>query len=669
MPIELDPRAKENQELYRQWRDARKDWEDEARKDVDFFLGNHFTAGESSDLSSRNQADIPMDRVAPAVEKFKSMLTAKPPVFTVIPREDSDSQVAKIWRTILGYVWDVSDGDAQMKQAIHDYTVTGLGYLYAYVDNNADFGRGDVKFTYVNPFRVYVPPDCRDRWFTDADGIILSTILTGEQVVNLYPQLGDQVDPETGEMIPGLIHDLSTVLEEDYPESTLQNSSRAFTPAETKDKNWWGQEKYQILERFYPIKVPFYRVVDSQTGQESIMDEEAFTVLLEENPGAFERGFMEFEEIPQPRVAVSASLGEVVLYEKVLNIDMYPIVPVPNIWTETPYPKSDVSRARPMQRLLNKLWSLALSHAQASAGLKLIVPMGSVPNIEDLERDWSNPNAVIEVDTTQGEPHYPAPQPLAGEFYRLIQQCEFYIDFSFGVPEMMHGIPDKAPETVRGTERMIALGSERPKSKLRDIEFSINRLGRVLYGLAKGHYTYKKVFSLAQPNNDEPGISINLYDDVGNAVNDIYKDRLNIGQHDVRIQPGSTLPESKWAIYDVYLQAFQLGLVDRMEVLAKNPEIFDKAGIMQRLNDYDRYESQIQGLQGQVQELEGDLQTARRESVHDRMRVEVSKLKSKLSDISSRGEADRKVKSAKMDTAVKLGERDIKDAVKSIGGD
>jgi hypothetical protein len=669
MPIELDPRAKENQELYRRWRDARKDWEDEARKDVDFFLGNHFTAGESSDLSSRNQADIPMDRVAPAVEKFKSMLTAKPPVFTVIPREDSDSQVSQIWRTILGYVWDVSDGDAQMKQAIHDYTVTGLGYLYAYVDNNADFGRGDVKFTYVNPFRVYVPPDCRDRWFTDADGIILSTILTGEQVVNLYPQLGDQVDPETGEMIPGLIHDLSTVLEEDYPESTLQNSIRAFTPAETKDKNWWGQEKYQILERFYPITVPFYRVVDSQTGQESIMDEEAFSVLLEENPGAFERGFLEFEEIQQPRVAVSASLGEVVLYEKVLNIDMYPIVPVPNIWTETPYPKSDVSRARPMQRLLNKLWSLALSHAQASAGLKLIVPMGSVPNIEDLERDWSNPNAVIEVDTTQGEPHYPAPQPLAGEFYRLIQQCEFYIDFSFGVPEMMHGVPDKAPETVRGTERMIALGSERPKSKLRDIEFSINRLGRVLYGLAKGHYTYKKVFTLAQPNNDEPGISVNLYDDVGNAVNDIYKDRLNIGQHDVRIQPGSTLPESKWAIYDVYLQAFQLGLVDRMEVLAKNPEIFDKAGIMQRLNDYDRYEAQIQGLQGQVQELEGDLQTARRESVHDRMRVEVSKLKSKLSDISSRGEADRKVKSAKMDTAVKLGERDIKDAVKSIGGD
>ena len=134
--------------------------------------------------------------------------------------------------------------------------------------------------------------------------------------------------------------------------------------------------------------------------------------------------------------------------------------------------------------------------------MKLLVPLGSVDDIDQLEKDWANPNAVIEVDSSQGEPHYPAPQPLAGEFYKLIQQSEFYIDFIFGLPEMMHGFADKAPETSKATERMIALGSERPKSKLRDIEFSINKLGKVLYNLSKGHYTYKKIFRLAQPNNN-----------------------------------------------------------------------------------------------------------------------------------------------------------------------
>ena len=54
MAIELDQRAKENQELFRRWRDARADWDTDARTDIDFFHGNHFTKSESEDLQSRN---------------------------------------------------------------------------------------------------------------------------------------------------------------------------------------------------------------------------------------------------------------------------------------------------------------------------------------------------------------------------------------------------------------------------------------------------------------------------------------------------------------------------------------------------------------------------------------------------------------------------------------
>ena len=650
MALPTDERAQMNQELFRKWRDARADWDSDARTDVDFFLGNHFTKDESSELSSRSQADIPMDRISPAVEKLKSVLTARPPIFTIIPREDSDHQVASTWRHILGYVWDISDGDHQMKQAIADYAVTGLGYLYAYIDREADFGRGDVKFTYVDPFRVYVPPSARDRWFLDAEGIILSTILTGEQIVNLYPELDNTIDEEGNEQ-DGMIKEISGVLEEDYPNAQNSSTMRTWAPSEANNLEW-GTAKYQILERFYPIKVPFYRILDARNGSEQVMDEDSFSTFMEENPGLFERGFMEFEQIYQNRIAVCASVGEIVLYEDVLNADVYPIVPLPNIWTGTPYPKSDVSRARPMQKLLNKLWSLALSHAQASAGLKLIVPLGSIENVEDLERDWANPNAVIEVDTSQGEPHYPAPQPLAGEFYKLIQQSEFYIDFVFGLPEMMHGFAEKAPETVRGTEAMVALGSERPKSKLRDIEFSVNRLGRVLYCLSKGHYTFQKIFSLVQSNNALTEVMINSYDDMTGAVIDIQKDRMNIGQHDIKIEPGSTLPESKWATYGVYLEAFQMGLVDRMEVLKKNPEIFDKEGVMQRLNEVEQYKAQVEQLQTQLQGLSQELESAKKESSSDKQRVQIEKFKSRLSEIEARMDSDRRVNRAKFNNAV-----------------
>jgi hypothetical protein len=554
----------------------------------------------------------------------------------------------------MGYIWSNSNGDWQLKQAIHDYATTGMGYLYTYIDPESDFGRGDVKFTYINPFRVYVSPNTRNRWFDDAEGVILSTILTGEQVVSLYPELGEQENPETGEKETGIIQDLETYMEEDYPGAMNNNSKKVFTPAEAQDLDYFERQKYQILERFYKIKVDFYRVIDMQTGEEVIFIDEEYQEFIENNKEQVEANQYEVIPVKQTRVKVCASIGQIVLYESVLNTDQYPIVPLPNIFTETPYPKSDVSRARPMQRLLNKLWSLALSHAQASGGLKLLVPLGSVEDIGQLERDWANPNAVIEIDSTQGEPHFPAPQPLAGEFYKLIQQCEFYIDFTFGLPEMMHGFADKAPETVKGTERMIALGSERPKSKLRDIEFSINRLGQVLYNLAKGHYTYKKMFRLNSANNDMTEAMVNYYDDKTGAILDIKKERHNLGQHDVRIEPGSTLPTNKWAELGVYMEAYQMGIVDKVEVLKKNPEIFDKEAILRRTDEKNQLMQQVQAMDEKIKNLEGDLQTAQRESVHDRKRVEVEKFKSRLADVASDAKADRRVQLNNLQTKVKL---------------
>ena len=224
MQIQEDPRAKTTRELFRRYRDARSDWDTEARKDIDFFYGNHFSDDEVDELESRNQAAVPMDRVGPAVEKLKAMLTSSSPAFTVIPREDSDVKIAKMWRVVLSYVWEISDGNSQLKEAIHDHSTSGLGYLYAYVDADSDFGKGEIKFTSINPFRVYVPSSSRDRYFKDADNLILSTILTGEQILTIYPELGPQQNPETGEMDEGLLPSISAYSDdEDYPSS--QNSN------------------------------------------------------------------------------------------------------------------------------------------------------------------------------------------------------------------------------------------------------------------------------------------------------------------------------------------------------------------------------------------------------------------------------------------------------------
>jgi len=628
-------------DLWRRWRDARVDWDEEARDAVDFVLGNHYTQDESDTLSAIGQGDFIIDRVYAAVDKLKSLLTSKNPKFSAIGREDSDNKLAQVWRTILEYIWDISDGDMEFKQAVHDYAIAGMGYFYVYIDPEADFGRGDVKFTNVNPFRVYVDPAARNRYFNDASAIILSTILTEDQVLAVYPQLSEFISE---------IDSMND--EEDYPASSRKNSSQSFTPDIVKDSDRGGYQRYRVLERFEKVKVPYYRLFNKQNGEEKVVDMETFEQIASENAHLIESGLIEAVEIMQTRIKVVATMGQHLLYQQLLNTDVYPIIPVPNIWTNTPYPKSDVTKVKDSQRLINKLFSLTLSHAQASAGLKLLVPEGSVDDVGQLERDWANPNAVLEYNPEFGEPHFPAPQPLAGEFYHLIDRVEHYIDLNFGIPELMQGFKEKAPDTVRGTAMLSEMGESRGRSKLKDIEASLSQLGRCIYNYAKGHYTFQKTFKIVQPNNDLTEFTVNnrLYDDKSNELQTIEND-ISLGQHDVRIISGSTLPSNKMAEYNMYLEAYKLGLVDDVEVLKKT-EIYDKEGVLQRKGMMAKMQSYIQQLEGQIKELTGDLQTADREAVHAKKQVITEKFKTDLNEIVSEAKYKERVKINKLEGVI-----------------
>ena len=649
--IETDKRAEYTKELWRRWSDARKEWEDHAREDIDFYLGNQFSQAEADELASRNQSNIPLDRIYSAIEQFKAIITSKPPKFSAMPREDSDSDLASVWKTLLEYVWNISDGNEVFKQTIHDYAVTGLGYFYAYVDREADYGRGEVKFTYVDPFRVVVDPNARSRYFDDSTGMMLSTIFTKFQLLDLYPQLAEE--QEDGKQMIDLVEGYSE--DETYPSPLNQRTKGSFTPDYTKDFDTGeGSEKYQLIEHFSKVKVPYYRILDTNSGEERILDSKNMEKFISDSKiaKAIERGIIDVVEVQQTRIKLICTIGQIVLYEYILNTDKYPIVPVPNIWTNTPYPMSDVRKNKDFQRFLNKTMSLITSHAQASSGLKLLIPQGSVDDIEELERDWANPNATIEYDPSFGEPHFPSPQPLSNSVMQLPALIEKYIDLNMGIFEMSQGNAEVAPRTSSATMMLEDFGQRRSKSKLRDVEGSLRRLGQVIYNLSKEHYTYKKVFRVVQPNNDMSEYMVNHYKDKSQAIGEMIND-LTIGQYDINIIGNSTMPSNRWGEWSIYMEAYQAGLIDRTEALMKT-DIFDKEGVLQRMDIVQQLQGQLQQAQEAVKNLQGDLQTAHRESISSRKRTEVEKFKSGLKSQESESKSANRLAVGKLEQAVKL---------------
>tara|TARA_Y100000361_G_scaffold119504_1_gene111015 strand:- start:599 stop:1858 length:1260 start_codon:yes stop_codon:yes gene_type:complete len=397
-------------------------------------------------------------------------------------------------------------------------------------------------------------------------------------------------------------------------------------------------------------------MVNLQTGDEKIVDEQALSTIMQDPKTklAVDEGMIDFVEVLQTRIKLTCCVGQVVLYERILDTDIYPIVPVPNIWTNTPYPMSDIRKNKDFQRFLNKTVSLITSHAQASSGLKLLVPQGSVQDMEELERDWANPNATIEYDSSFGEPHFPSPQPLANSIMQLPQLVEKYIDLNMGIFEMMQGNAEVAPRTSSATMMMEDFGQRRSKSKLRDIEGSLKRIGKVVYNLSKSHYNFQKTFRIVQPNNDINEFTVNkrLYDDKTKELMEIEND-VAVGQFDIRVIGNSTMPSNKWGEWEIYMQAYQSGLIDKVEALKKT-DIFDKEGVLARTDQIQQLQQALAGAQQQIKKVSGDLQTAHRESIQARKRTEVEKFKTELSKNANEVKADTKLSIDRLKDAVKL---------------
>jgi len=131
------------------------------------------------------------------------------------------------------------------------------------------------------------------------------------------------------------------------------------------------------------------------------------------------------------------------------------------------------------------------------------------------------------------------------------------------------------------------------------------------------------------------------------------ENQLRIGDYDIRIVGNSTMPSNRWAEWQIYLEAFQLGLIDRVEALKKT-EIFDKEGVLERSDEMAQLQQAVQQAQEQIKDLQGDLQTARRETVSAKQRVEVEKYKARLGEAESESKIGIKSTLNKFDSAVKL---------------
>ena len=374
---------------------------------------------------------------------------------------------------------------------------------------------------------------------------------------------------------------------------------------------------------------------------------------------------IEVVKINSKKVKQCVIMGDKYLYSRILPLEKYPVIPIMNIHTRTPYPMSDVRLVKGLQEYINKTRSLIIAHATTSTNTKILVPEGSV-DMKDFEEKWAQPGVAIPFDPTDGAPMAVQPTPLPNELYQNEQSAKNDIDHALGLYEMMMGNSQAAPQTYKATISIDEFGQRKMKSKLADIEAALTRVGQLAIPLMQQLYTSQKVFRVMQPNNSLTEYMVNkkMVDDKTGEIK-IFND-ITVGKYDVIVVSGSTLPSNRYAELEFYMDAFSKGLIDRQEVLKKT-EIFDMEGVMQRTDMVQKLQQQLKSAGEEIKKLKGDMQSRDREAVNLRKRIEVEKFKNELDQVSNKAKAAGTVYEKRLDDSLSTVKTQVKDAANKKG--
>ena len=404
------------------------------------------------------------------------------------------------------------------------------------------------------------------------------------------------------------------------------------------------------------------QLVETQTKTvQATMEKTQFDLNMKEP--VFRNQVVDIIDFYKTQIKVCASVGDMYLYETILPITEYPIVPVCFTHTNTPYSVGAVLPLIGKQREINKAHQIMLPIANLASNLRWLYTEGSVDE-EEWEKYSSSPGAMLKYRQGFDPPAAVQPLPINNAFYTVTQQGKNDIEYISGISSSMQGVGQDSHETYRGMLAMDEYGTRRIRQWVNNvIEPCLEQVGKVFKQMAQYTYSTQKVFRIVQPEAgneegtvQEVSINIPIYNDFG-AVVEKFNDYQG-ADFDIRIVAGSTQPINRWALLDEYFKWYQAGLIDDIAMLEQT-DIRNKKQLVQRKSMYSQMQSQISSYEKQVKDQEGTIETLERQLVQAGIKDKINEGTKTLDRTLTQTQAEQKLLQGRMKDTVDLAKKEM----------
>ena len=418
------------------------------------------------------------------------------------------------------------------------------------------------------------------------------------------------------------------------------------------------QEKQQVL---------LSMAQDAATKvEQQILREDEFKIRMEDKQYA--DLVVDYVKFYETRVKLICSVGcDTFLYEYELPIDEYPIIPIPYLYTGTPYPMSAVMPLIGKQQEINKAHQVMLHNANLASNLRWMYEEGSVAE-DEWEQYSSAAGALLKYRQGFNPPTPIMPAPINNAFFTVVQEGKADAEYISGVPSAMMGFAQEQAETYRGLLANDEFGTRRLRAwMLSLVEPSLEHIGKVFQKVAQKHYTIDKVFRIVQPEAGvddvkESRINIPVYNDYGEVIGQ-WAD-YNSAKFDIRFVTGSTMPINRWALIDEYFKWFQAGLIDDVAMVAET-DIRNKRQLLERKSLYAQLQGQLQQLSEAIQDKDGTIETLERQLVQAGIKMKIKDADGEIRKDVLETEAQQKLLRNVLKNEVEMAKKEIAMDVKN----
>ena len=694
-----------SEKIFEEYKEGqRSEWADDVKEDRGFVDSIQWSKENEKELRSKGKPANSINVIKSGIGQIVNQLTANTPRFTSFGSEKSDVTTAAHMADLMSYIWYKSYGDLKLKASATDYEVAGKMDMMIYFDPMADFGKGEIMITDLDPLDVYVSPHCKDPMTDDSPHKLIVQSYTGEAV-----------------QIKGWLSIEQLAQATSNEDDDEASNTRYAGEGQVQDIDDLYGKKYRIIDRYTKVLRPFFRVYDLESksffedliGQDEYIEftkrpafikksQNGFDYAIKEHevknvqkiydqtggvfhlmidptsqqpvvtageerenaiPGSttvltkvtiadlLKEGVLKYDKVMLPRIQRVFSVGGILVVDQVLPIWDYPIKSQMLYHNRNPYPYGDVRLVKPLQETLNKLNSLILTNATMATGPTIIIGKNTADKVE-LEKEYSKVGMkVLEIDLELpgSQPIFVYPQALSNELYSYMGSIRGDIERMIGAYSFQDGDVANAPQTVGGTTIMDEMANRKSSGKRQDIEKMLDALGRVVLQYIPHVYTERKVIRLLAPNNKVKEVTFNDWDaEAGKIINDI-----TVGEYDMRVESGSLLPINRAIRRDYYLNLWDKRVLQDASVILRESEIPNVEEVIEK-QDRERQQAQaIEQLEEQIKKLDGDLQRKSAEVVHLGEKLAVEKTKQQLVTTANKVQADATIAKARLNDVVK----------------